>query len=201
MTEESDEKKFDFKLISKRLSIAYSKRDASSDVLWSLVILPYNERLRSFGLLMWIVLWTISGLLIIGSYRFVTNDNQRLFIIVFAFFWLYYEWKMINVFLWRKWGKEKLWMKDKYLYYETVFLKKRKLLKWRLEDINEIEVEPFNEKVFSDFMSNSFWNKGKPRIRMNVLGKNYYLGYQLNDEEAMAVLKELKKGMYRYHKE
>ncbi|GIV26785.1 MAG: hypothetical protein KatS3mg027_0599 [Bacteroidia bacterium] len=178
------------KTIGNRISIAESY--SNDNKIWSLVILPYIDKWRYWALIAWVIAWTVCGILIISSYKLTTTNEQKLFIIVFVVFWLYYEWKMIQIFRWRKWGKEKLWIKNNELFYEESILKKSKTFKWKIEHINEVAIEEFNEKSFTDFISNSFWNKGKPRIRINVLGKNYYLGYQLNDNEVVPIVKSLK---------
>lgn len=178
--------------ISPRVSVAYKPNAKEEEVKWSLVIIPYTDKWRLWGLFIWILSWTISGLIIIGSYKFSTSESQKLFILIFTFFWIYYEWKIIQVFMWRKWGKERLWIKEGTLYLEeqTMF-SRRNIRHWKLKDLHEINLVEFNEKSFSDFLSNSFWNKGKPRICIHALGKNYFFGYQLSDKEAKEVLREL----------
>ncbi|GIV29699.1 MAG: hypothetical protein KatS3mg028_0765 [Bacteroidia bacterium] len=182
------------KSISERVSIAESKTDDGKPI-WSVVVLPFRDKWKMLGLAAWIIAWTVSGLLIIGSYKTVSNDNQRIFIIVFAFFWLYYEWKMIKVFMWRKWGKERLWYKDGLFIMEESYLNRKKVQSFRKEDINEVQTEEIDERNFFDFISGSFWSKGKPLIRINVLGKNLYFAYQVSDNEARKIFKALKELM------
>lgn len=182
--------------LSHRVSIAHNPNAQKNNIKWSLVIIPYTDKWRLWALFVWILSWTISGLIIIGSYRFVHSEQQKLFILIFTFFWIYYEWKIIQVFMWRKWGKERLWIKEDALYAEEQSTFNRpKIRYWKLRDINEIALVEFDEKSFSDFLSDSFWNKGKPRMRINVLGKNYFLGYQLSDKEAKEVVCELRRQM------
>lgn len=180
------------KTINDRISIAESQ-SIDENTIWSLVILPENNKLKRLGLLIWILAWTVCGLLIIGSYKLAVQDEEKIFIIVFTFFWLYFEWKMIKVFIWKKWGKEKLWFKAGLFILEENVLSKKNIQSFRPDDINSIELVEFNEKHFFDFLSNSFWNKGKPRIKINALGKNIYFAYQLSDTDALKILKEIKK--------
>jgi len=181
------------KTISNRVSIAYTLNNETK--IWSLVILPYVEKTKMLGLFLWILAWTVCGLIIIGSYILADKKDLELFIFnfVFTFFWIYYEWKMINIYFWRQWGKEKVWIKDDTLYIEEDVLNKRRVKKFKTRDINSVEMVEFDEKSFFDFISNSFWNKGKPRIKINVLGKDYYFAYQITDEEAREILKALKR--------
>ncbi len=187
----SDELKI--KHISDRVSIAvkhFSEKDESK-IFWSLVIIPFIDKMKMIALLLWIIAWTVCGVSIMANYKIISGEKQKLFIVIFSFFWIYYEWKIVSVLIWKKWGKEKVWVKDDSLYIEETGWMKNKLKKNRIADIHEITIEASNEKVFSDFLSNSFWNKGKPRIKVNVLGKNYYFGYQLLDKEAREIVREL----------
>lgn len=190
----TDKEELEIKTISDRISVGHTKD------IWSLVIVPAYDKQKLYGLALWILAWTISGLLIISSYKLAAHQNQKLFIIIFTFFWMYYEWKVINIFIWRKWGKEKIWIKDKKLFIKTSMLKKQPE-SFRVEDINEIVEEEFNEKSFFDFISNSFWNKGKPRIKINALGKNYFIGYQLSDKETRETIKALNKKILELQKQ
>ena len=104
--------------ISPRVSLAYPTEKQDDSTIVSIVILPYTEKWRMWGLLLWIVAWTISGLLVLSNYKLAKQQEQKLFIIIFFFFWIYYEWKMISVYLWKKWGKERLWIKDNKLFVE-----------------------------------------------------------------------------------
>jgi hypothetical protein len=183
--------------ISPRVSLAYPTEKQDDSTIVSIVILPYTEKWRMWGLLLWIVAWTICGLLVLSSYKLAKQQEQKLFIIIFFFFWIYYEWKIINVYLWKKWGKERLWVKDNKLFVEESGWKYRKVNSFKIQDINGIDIEELNEKVFSDFMSNNFWSKGKPRLKINVLGKNYYCCYQLTDKEVRSIALSLMKVMER----
>ena len=183
--------------ISPRVSLAFPTEKRDDSTIVSIVILPYTEKWRMLGLLIWILAWTIAGLLVISFYKIDQQKEQKLFIIIFFFFWIYYEWKMINIYLWRKWGRERIWIKDNKLFLEEVGWKYRKTKSFRLEDINNIDIVEFNEKSFSDFLSTSFWNKGKPRLKINVLGKDYFCCYQLSDKEikeiVIVILKQIEK--------
>jgi hypothetical protein len=192
----TDTENLKVKTISTRVSIANTLNNDTK--IWSLVILPYVEKTKMWGLLLWILAWTVSGLIIIGSYKVSVNAEQKLFIIIFTFFWLYYEWKMINVYIWKKWGKEKVWIKDDTLYIEEDVLNKKRIKKFKTRDINSVEMVEFDEKSFLDFISNSFWNKGKARVKVNVLGKDYYFAYQITDTEAREIVKELRKELVKY---
>ncbi|RME13985.1 MAG: hypothetical protein D6799_07520 [Bacteroidetes bacterium] len=184
------------KSISERVSVAESRTE-DGKYIWSVVVFPNRDKWRMMGLGAWILAWTVSGLLIIGSYKMALTDSQKIFIIVFAFFWFYYEWKMIKVFMWRKWGKERLWYKDGLFILEESYLNKKKVQAFRKEDVNEVQTEEIDEKNFFDFVSKSFWSKGKPLVRINVLGKNLYFAYQISNEEGKMITRALRSKVFQ----
>ncbi len=184
------------KSISERVSVAESRTEDGKHI-WSVVVFPNRDKWRMMGLGAWILAWTVSGLLIIGSYKMALTDSQKIFIIVFAFFWFYYEWKMIKVFMWRKWGKERLWYKDGLFILEESYLNKKKVQAFRKEDVNEVQTEEIDEKNFFDFVSKSFWSKGKPLVRINVLGKNLYFAYQISNEEGKMITRALRSKVFQ----
>ncbi|GAB4200850.1 MAG: hypothetical protein Fur0023_04640 [Bacteroidia bacterium] len=194
----NSDKELKIKNISERVSIAESKT-SDGKFIWSVVVFPLRDKWKMLGLAAWIIAWTVSGLPIIGSYKIASDDNQRIFIIIFTFFWVYYEWKMIKVFLWRKWGKERLWYKDGLFIMEESFLNRKKLQSFRKEDVNEVQTEEIDEKNFFDFVSGSFWSKGKPLIRINVLGKNLYIAHQISNEEGRMIAKALRSKVFQNH--
>ncbi len=180
-------KDLDIQNISQRVSVAKSKN------IFSVLVLPEKTTIKMYLLFLWVIAWTVCGLLLILSYPQTNNQNQKIFLIIFSFFWLYYEWRMVYIFSWRKWGKEKLWIKGNNIFiHQHLFKKASKVKGDDLSLLNEIKIEDYNEKIFSDFFQSSFWNKGKPRLKLNFAGKIYYFGYQLSDSEASKLIKVLR---------
>lgn len=54
------------------------------------------------------------------------NQNKRLFIMGLLAFWAYFEYKVGRTFIFRKYGKEKLWIKNGKMFYQREINKKEK---------------------------------------------------------------------------
>jgi hypothetical protein len=173
------------KVIGDRVSIL------KKDDLLSIVILPTVDRKKLSLLLLWITAWTVCGLIVFANYFNTTDQNSKLFIIVFLSFWAYYEFKMIRVFVWKKWGKEKIWIQHNILHYQKETRGKGKINEFNIDLINDLKLVEMNESNFSDFLGQSFWVKGGERIELGHQAKIIRFAMQLNDKEAKILLNEI----------
>ena len=173
------------KIIGDRISMI-KKED-----LLSIVILPTVDK-KKLGLMgLWLMAWTVCGVIIFMSYFKMQDQNSKLFIIIFLSFWAYYEFKILRTYSWKKWGKEKLWIQKGILHYQREVRNKGKIGEYNIELINDIKLVEVSESNFSHFMGQSFWIKGGERIEMTYQAKTIGLGMQLKTEEAKVLLKEI----------
>jgi hypothetical protein len=115
------------------------------------------------------------------------------FIIVYLAFWFYFEFKITRAFLWRKFGKEKLWIKHGKLFYQREVSGKGKIAEYDLELVNDLQLIEISHASFADQINQSFWIKGGERLAFQYQAKTVQFGMQLSDEEAREVLKEMKR--------
>jgi len=94
------------KVIGDRVSIL------KKDDLLSVVILPIKDNKKVWLMFFWLMAWTVCGFIVLANYFKVTDQNTKIFIIVYLAFWLYFEYKIAKVFVWRRSGKEKLWISE-----------------------------------------------------------------------------------------
>lgn len=94
-----------------------------------------------------------------------------------------------------------LWIQDNKLFIQEKSMISQKKQVIHIENIENVYLEPLNERLFFDFMSNNFWNKGKPRISIYSKDRRYYITYQLTDNEANKLIKESRKILKQYGKE
>ncbi len=174
------------KVIGKRISIL------KKDDLLSIVILPTVDNKKLGLMFLWLLAWTVCGVIVFINYFKLQNQNSKLFVIVYLSFWAYYEYKIMRTFIWKKWGKEKIWFQDGVLHYQREVNKKGTIEEYQPDLINELHLIEMNERNFADFFNQSFWIKGGERIEFTYQGKAVQFGMQLSTEEARAVLSELK---------
>lgn len=175
------------KVIGDRISILIK------DGVFSLVILPTTDRKKLGLLLLWLFAWTVCGVIVFINYFKLTDQNTKLFVIVYLSFWLYYEVKISRAFIWKSQGKEKLWIKNNILHYQREVRGKGKIKEYNLDLINDLDLIDVDEKSIGFSFSQSFWIKGGERLHFTAQGKSIAFAMQVTDDEAKQILKEMEK--------
>jgi hypothetical protein len=170
------------KVISERISI-YRKEDVVS-----VVILPTTDKKKLGLMFLWLLAWTVCGIIVFANYFKVTSHDLKLFIIVYLAFWAYFEFNIVRTFIWKKFGREKLWIKDGILHYQREINKKGKIQEFNLDLIGKLSLVEVKPTRFSDIVNQSFWVKGGERLMFNAQAKNVYLGMQITDKEAEIIM-------------
>jgi hypothetical protein len=173
------------KVISERISIL------KKDNLLSVVILPTTDKGKLRFMFLWLMAWTVCGIIVFASYFKMTDQNSKLFIIIYLSFWAYFEFNIVRAFIWKRSGKEKLWIQDGIMHYQREINRKGKVLEFNLGLISPVKLIELKPGRFSDTINQSFWVKGGERLEFSAQAKTIRLGMQITDEEAKAVLKEV----------
>ena len=173
-------------LIGKRVS--YLKTGDTT----SFVIIPTDANWKIYLLFAWLLLWTISGIIVAANYFIVTNINIKLVLIMWLGFWAYFEFKIGKAFIFRRFGKEKIWVKGGNLFYWRDIAGRGKKLEFDKELIKDLDLVQKNKKDFFAGMNESFWVIGGESIIFNYGAKPYRLGIQLPEEDARELLRQIK---------
>jgi hypothetical protein len=174
------------RVISERVSIL--KKD---DVL-SIVILSTTDRKKVMIMLLWLIAWSVCGVIVFANYFKLHNQETKLFVIVYLSFWAYFEFKILRAFTWKKWGKEKLWVQNGIIHYQREVNGRGKIKEYNPELVDDLKILELNPGSFTDYINQSFWIKGGERLDFTYQGKHVGFGMQITDEEARVILKELK---------
>lgn len=177
--------KNDIKFISERIS--YRKTADETTI----IITGKLNRAKESLLLAWIIAWTICGLFILYALFDDYPKEQKLYFIIFLSFWAYFEYKIIKVFRYRKWGKEYLRIADGKFFIKRSSSKYAKADEYFLENIQNLSLIPKDEKSFFQQLEQSFWTIGNEAIYFQYLGKFIKLGIQLEDFEKKTLLRLL----------
>ena len=179
-------KKNILKVISTRVSILKKEK------LVSIVILATNDKKKLGIMFLWLMAWSVCGLIVFMNYFKMQSQDSKTFIIVYMSFWAYFEYKIIKAFIWKKFGKEKLWIQEGTLNYQREINKKGKIQSFNLELVQNLNIIELSNASWADNINQSFWVKGGERLAFSAQSKIIRFGLQLNDTEAQAVFKELK---------
>ncbi|MDF2450362.1 MAG: hypothetical protein K0R26_2866 [Bacteroidota bacterium] len=163
------------------------------DQVYSLVILPTAEKKKVGFLFLWLFAWSVSGMIVLVNYFTLTNPNTKLVIIMWLAFWAYFEFKIIRVYLWKRFGKEKLWIKNGTLYYQQDINGRGKVKEFDTNLVSGVKLIPLTPGSIADTFSQTFWVKGGERIAFECQGKMIRFGMQLEDDEAAKIIASLQK--------
>lgn len=172
--------------IGKRISIKRTEGELS------IVILSLINKLKNRFLFIWFVLWSISGLIVLSQYFIMQDPNTKTAIIVWMGFWAYFEYKIFHAYLWRKSGKEKIKINDKKLLYKRDVSGGGKIKTYETDFIKDLRLIEPKENSFMEDLNNSYWVIGGEKLTFDYYGKEVKFGLQLDETDAMALLKLIK---------
>lgn len=174
------------KLISERVSVQ------DKDNVLSVVILPTTDKKKLNLMLLWLLAWTACGAIVLVNYFKLNNQDAKLFIIIYLSFWFYFEYKIARAWIWKKFGREKIWLKSGKLFLQKEVNGKGKINEYELDLVNEVKLIELSHASFADTINQSFWIKGGERIQFQYMAKTITFGMQLSDKEAYEVIREIK---------
>jgi hypothetical protein len=117
------------------------------------------------------------------------SKDERLIMFIYEVFWVYFEWKLINAFLWRKWGVERIKVGKESIQIKKDVRSYGKLKNYFLENVENIQQIQTPTKSFAKVMGNSFWNMTEKGISFDYFGKLIAFGIQLNNKDAKKIVK------------
>ena len=173
--------------ISKRSSILIK------DEVFSLVILPTDDKKKTNLMFLWLLAWSVSGVIVMANYFTLTQEKAKLMLIVWLAFWAYFEFKIIRVYMWKRFGKEKLWIKKGTLLYQQDINGRGKIKEFDLNLISDLKLIELTNGSIADTFSQTFWVKGGERIEFSCQSKVIKFGMQLTDDEANKIIAALNK--------
>lgn len=173
------------KVIGERISILKKEN------LLSIVILPGADKRKLFLLFLWLVAWTVCGIIVGVNYFKLQDPKAKIFVMVYLSFWAYFEYRIARVFMWKRSGKEKLWIQNGIFHYQREINGRGKILELNLHLVSPMRLLELSPLSFADTINQSFWIKGGERLEFDAQAKTIRLGMQLSDEEARGVMKEV----------
>ena len=163
------------------------------DQVFSLVILPTDNKKKVNLMFLWLLAWSVSGVIVIANYFTLQQESAKLFIIIWLAFWAYFEFKIIRVYMWKRFGKEKLWIKNGTLFYQQDINGRGKVKEYDMNLVSNFELVELTRGSIADTFSQTFWVKGGERIEFSCQSKNIRFGMQLEDDEAKKIITALNK--------
>jgi len=142
-------------------------------------------------LFLWLFAWSVCGIIVLVNYFTLKDANAKLFTIIYLSFWIYFEFSIARAYIWKRFGKEKLWIQNGLIHYQREMNNKGKIFECPLDLVSKLNYLEISKTSFADNINQSFWVKGGERLEFYSQAKTVRLGMQLSDEETRAVLNEV----------
>jgi hypothetical protein len=156
------------------------------------------ERWKEGLILGWAILWTLCGIFIVYQLfarNFTREENLVLF--VYMVFWVFFEYKSVYAFLWRRYGKEKMRLENGELLYKKDLFGYGKVTRYFMENIRNLNKVSWKKSSYSSVYFRSFWIIGGEKLSFEYQSKTIRFGMQLNDTETSQLLQILKRRIKR----
>lgn len=152
-------------------------------------ISAYKEEAKQKVLTVWLFAWTLCGIGILSQLFLEDQKELRPMLSVFGAFWLYFEYKAIKVFRWRKSGEEQFLLADETIHYGRTYNNRGFLKPYRKEMINPMRKVDVKDNTFSKVMLDSYWVISGETLAFSVRGKMIFCGLRLHPKEASKIEK------------
>jgi hypothetical protein len=140
-------------------------------------------------LLVWLMAWTFCGGVFV-YYAFQPGPwSDRIFFIISTSAWAYFFVRIAKVFLWRRMGKEKIWIRTGEMEIQNSIGKWGKKEKFKLANIQKLGMIKQDPGNFFVFLDNSFWIIGGDKIGFVHGSTPHRIGKQLSVRESDLLLK------------
>lgn len=171
----------------KYISPRVSYREMPGEV--TVVISASISKSRQAALTVWLVLFGISGLLVITQIFLPGyNSYQRIGFFAFGTFWAYFIYKIGYAWFFRRKGMEFIRIQDGKLTIKRAVSTYGKSVEFFVGNIRDFSLRERNERSFASELENSFWVLGGERLKFDYLGREIRLGMQLSEPEAKKLL-------------
>ncbi len=173
--------------IGKRISIKRKEDELS------IVIISLKEKTKSILLTVYLILWSLSGIYVFSQYFNLIDPNTKVAVLVWMGFWAYFEYKIVKAYLWRKFGVEKMKVRNGEILYKRDTAGKGKVKTFEQDFIKDLHYIEIKENSFFENINNSYWVIAGERLAFDYYGKEIKFGIQLDEADAQSLLKLIKK--------
>ena len=134
-------------------------------------IKAFCEPQKQKMLLVWIILFSICGVAIISQFFEDYEDNYKIIFGVYLAFWLFFEFKVIYAYRWRKYGEEKIIVENNRIFLSKLIGGKGVNQEYKLEEVKKLDFFKNDGVSFIKSMNSSYWNINKYQLAI-YLGKS-----------------------------
>lgn len=173
--------------MKKKTESRISKEQTEAGTL--IKIKAYFDEGKQKMLTLWMLAWTLCGVAIISQYFSNEDEQFRIMIVVFAAFWIYFEYLVVKAFRWRRSGEEQFYITADEFSYGRTYSNRGFLRPYRKDLVNSARFIDGESNTFYKVFADSYWVIGGERLAFTANGKVVPFGLRLTDKEAKKLMK------------
>jgi hypothetical protein len=160
----------------------------------TIVINPEDKFWQKGLMSAWFAMWlTLGAVMIWANNTLKLNQQEKLIVIIFFCFWVYYAFKVGKALLWLLWGKELIKIEPEGFTYKKSIKGFGKSNVYFLENIEKMEVIFPKDNSFQAVWENSPWIQNAERIHFLSVSKNIRFAKKLNQRDTNLLFKLITK--------
>lgn len=157
-----------------------------------ITIKAFCDEKKQKMLLVWIFLFSLCGVAIFTQFFENYDAGTKVFFGVYIAFWLFFEFKVIYAFRWRKFGLEKIIIENDSLFLIKSIGKRGITQKYNLKEVKSIDFFKDNNGGFVKSMNTSYWNINKYHLVINLENTIIPFAIDIENKDAKKIMNELK---------
>jgi len=160
----------------------------------TIIIKAFLDEKKQKMLMVWIVLFSLCGLAIFSQFFENYDNGTKVFFGVYIAFWLFFEFKVIYAYRWRKLGEEQIIIENNELLLVKTIGKRGITQKFKIEDIKKVSFFKDTNGKFVKSMNESYWNINKYHLMLELESAVTPVPFaiDLENKDAKKILNEIK---------
>lgn len=145
----------------------------------------------------WLVLWTLCGIAVISQTIGQYTREEKLIMVVYLVFWLYFEYKIYHVLRWRKAGIEIIKIEGDKMTYSREISGKGKVRSFEAAQVRNLQPVDYSDQPFQKSFYSAYWSLGGEALSFTYLGVEVRFGMQVEEGHARQLKKLIDKTLER----
>lgn len=146
-------------------------------------------------LTVWLALWTICGIAVISQILGEYKREDKLIMVVYLVFWLYFEYKVYYTLRWRKSGVEIIKIEGDKMTYSREVSGKGKVKSYAVNQVRNVTVIDYSDQPFQKSFYSAYWSLGGEALAFSYLGAEQRIGMQIEESSARQLKKMMDKAL------
>lgn len=157
-----------------------------------ITIKAFCDEKKQKMLMVWIALFTICGVAIITQLFEDYDAGTKVFFGVYVAFWLFFEFKVIYAYRWRKQGEERIIIENNELYLIKTIGKRGVTQRFAFDEIKKVDFFKDSNGKFVKEMNTSYWNINKYHLSLQLENTQIPFGIDIKQADAKKIMNAIR---------